>query len=136
MEVRTELTNNIKQAKKQPEVIYSPLSSESELAQANSNSQSIEDYIFSSQTALSRAIEISKENTVLLIPEINDYDDAHNFIKSCYEEIFEWELFGWVTAEELWPKNRSWKMFNEWFNIEINSEVFDLVDGEIEKEEL
>ena len=80
--------------------------------------------------------EISKENTVLLIPEINDYDDAHNFIKSCYEEIFEWELFGWVTAEELWPKNRSWKMFNEWFNIEINSEVFDLVDGEIEKEEL
>jgi hypothetical protein len=32
---------------------------------------------------------------------------------------------------------RNWKMFQEWFDIEINSEVIDLVDDEeIEKEEL
>ena len=50
--------------------------------------------------------------------------------------IFEWELFGWITTEELWPKNRTWEMFQEWFCVEINSEIFDLVDSEIEKEEM
>jgi hypothetical protein len=51
-------------------------------------------------------------------------------------QIFEFELFAWYTPEELWPKNRTWKMFQEWFEVEINSEVFDLVEGEIEKEEM
>jgi len=27
-------------------------------------------------------------------------------------------------------------VFKEWFEIEINSEVFDLVDGEVEKEDV
>ena len=44
--------------------------------------------------------------------------------------------WAWVTDEEYWIQNRTWKTFNEWFDIEINSEVFDLVEGNIEKEEV
>ncbi len=53
-----------------------------------------------------------------------------------YELIFEWALWGWYTDENYYPKNRTWKMFNDWLSIEVNSEIFDLVKGAIEKEEV
>ena len=63
-------------------------------------------------------------------------NESMAYVKKIYSNIFEFELWGWYTAKELWPKNRNWEMFQEWFSIEINSEVFDLVDRDIEKEEL
>ena len=80
--------------------------------------------------------QISRENITFLIPEYDSPVVSKNYIKTNYEMIFEFELWGWITAEELWPKNRNWKMFNKWFDIKINSEVFDLVDRDIEKEDL
>jgi hypothetical protein len=41
-----------------------------------------------------------------------------------------------VTVAEWWPGKRNWKVFKEWFEIEINSEVFDLVDEAIEKDDV
>ena len=79
---------------------------------------------------------ISTDNLTFLIPEHDRPEGSMNYIRKKYSQIFEWELWGWIRAEELWPKNRTWKIFQEWFEIEINSEVFDLVDGEIEKEEV
>jgi hypothetical protein len=52
-----------------------------------------------------------------------------------YSDIFEFELMGWYTDKDLWPDKRSWNMFQEWFEIEINSEVIDLLDEEIWKDE-
>ena len=80
--------------------------------------------------------QVNRENITFLIPEYDDPDNSKKYIKNNYKMIFEFELWGWITTEELWPKNRNWKMFNNWFDIEINSEVFDLVDSEIEKEDL
>jgi len=79
---------------------------------------------------------ISSENTTFLIPEFFGRKESRAYIKEIYFQIFEFELFAWYTAQKLWPKKRTWKMFQEWFEIEINSEVFDLVDGDIEKEEM
>ena len=79
---------------------------------------------------------LSKDNLTFLIPQYDDPDNTHNYIKKNYKKIFDYELWGWIVAEELWPKNRSWKIFNEWFDIEINSEVIDLVNRNIEKEDL
>ena len=78
----------------------------------------------------------STDNITFLIPEFFGHKESLAYVKKIYSETFEFELFGWYTDEELWPKNRTWKMFQEWFDIEINSEVFDLVDGKIEKEEM
>jgi len=44
-------------------------------------------------------------------------------------------IFTLHAVERWWPAKRDWKVFKEWFEIEINSEVFDLVDGAVEKEE-
>ncbi len=80
--------------------------------------------------------DISKENSTLLIPQFDSFDGARDYVKKNYEAIFEFELFGWYIDEDLWPRKRTYEMFNEWFDIQINSEVFDLVDEEIEKEEM
>ena len=78
----------------------------------------------------------STDNITFLIPEFFGPNESMDYIKKRYFQIFELELLGWYTAKELWPKKRTWEVFQEWFDIEINSEVFDLVDGEIEKEDM
>ena len=80
--------------------------------------------------------QVSEDNITFLISEYDDPRDSRAYIKKIYSDIFEFELFGWIVTEELWPKKRTWEMFQEWFSIEINSEVFDLVDGDIDKEEM
>lgn len=81
---------------------------------------------------------VTSENLTFLIPDFFGPNESLEYIKKVYHNIFEYELWGWYTAEELWPQEkRNWKMFQEWFSIEINSEVIDLVDDEdIEKEDL
>jgi hypothetical protein len=79
---------------------------------------------------------ISEDNITFLIPQYDNPEDSKNCIRKRFKQIFEWELWGWIVTKELWPKKRTWKIFQEWFDIEINSEIFDLVDGEIEKEEM
>ena len=80
--------------------------------------------------------QISEDNITFLIPEHDNPEDSKNYIRKRFDQIFEWELWGWITTEELWPKKRTWKMFQKWFDVEINSEVFDLVNGNIGKEEM
>jgi len=95
------------------------------------------DWINSMPDDCSYTIEqISKDNLTFLTPQYDDPDSTYNYIKKNYKIIFDYELWGWIVTEDLWPKNRNWKMFNEWFDIEVNSEVFDLVDKDIEKEDL
>ena len=79
---------------------------------------------------------VSDDNLTFLIPPYNNPDESLACVKKIYDQLFEFELFGWVETEEIWPQNRTWELFQEWFEIEINSEVFDLVDEEIEKEEM
>jgi len=80
--------------------------------------------------------ELTSDNLIFLMPDYDDYEQIQKYLKKIYHQIFEWELFGWYTDENLWPTNRNWKMFNEWFSYEICSEVFDLVGSPIEIEEV
>ena len=80
--------------------------------------------------------EISRDNLVFLIPEYDTSDSTTRYIRKNYKTIFDWQLWGWITDEEYWPKNRTWKVFQEWFEVQVSSEVFDLVDKNIVKEEV
>ncbi len=80
--------------------------------------------------------QISADNLTFLIPQSDNTDEAMEYIRKRYGLIFEWAFGVWVATEDLWPEKRNWKMLNEWFDIEIYSEVFDLVDGSIEKEDV
>ena len=71
---------------------------------------------------------------IYLLPEVSDTGKSERYLKKNFQKIFEHELGGWYTDPSLWPKDRSWKVFNEWLDYEIHSMIFDVLDEPIEKE--
>lgn len=79
--------------------------------------------------------EARKECTTLLIPDYDFESDAEKFIEEHYSWIFRNELAEWWEVEADWPEDRDYRMFQDWFEVEFHSIVFDLVDGPVVTEE-
>ena len=75
--------------------------------------------------------ELQNDCTVILLPHFDTDKESINFLKKNFRSIFEYELFEWHRDEEDWPKNISFKLFQEWFEIELHSEVIDFGKGPI-----
>lgn len=75
-----------------------------------------------------------EDNTVYLIREMDSNEDIRKWVKKNFDKMFINELNDWLTDDERWPKNRTYKMFEEWFDLEINSMIIDLEDTSITKE--
>jgi len=70
--------------------------------------------------------EVPDSKHVYLIP-IYDEDKQYNgFLKKHCIEIFNSELNGWYMDPDMWPKDRSWKEFNKWFEYDIQTMVCDM----------
>jgi hypothetical protein len=74
------------------------------------------------------------ENNIYLIREMDSNDLTMKWIKKNFEDIFSNELNDWCTDEKAWPKKRDFKMFSDWFEIEISSMILDLEDDPITKD--
>ncbi len=70
--------------------------------------------------------DIRDECTVFLIPEYDMAKEAKDFIKRNFKTIFRIELEGWHTDPKDVPEKLTYKMFKEWFECEISSEIVDL----------
>jgi hypothetical protein len=68
------------------------------------------------------------------VPCWNDDADLDRVLKRVCRRIFENELSGWTVDEAAWPKRRGFTTFQEWFEVEAHSMVFELGDGFIEVE--
>ena len=66
------------------------------------------------------------EPTVYLLPEYEDPPSQHEVLKEFWPRLFEAMLAGWVTDEGLWPKDRTFEMFCDWFEVQMSSIVQDL----------
>jgi hypothetical protein len=49
---------------------------------------------------------------------------------------FEDQLDCWYCAAELWPKDRSYKIFRHWFERRFHSMLIDLAEGPLLAEEI
>ena len=74
------------------------------------------------------------ENNIYLIHEMNSNEEIREVLSFDFDDIFTNELNDWCTDEEFWPQNRTYKMFSEWFDVEICSMVLDMEDDEVLKE--
>lgn len=74
------------------------------------------------------------ENNIYLIQEMDSNEEINRWIRLNFDMIFANELNDWYSDEDKWPKNRTYKMFSEWFEIEIHSMILDLEKYEITKE--
>ena len=76
--------------------------------------------------------ELGEEGTVYLIPEANDNPDK--WLRRNFVAMFENELEAWYTDRVFWPKDRSFKVFKEFFKVRFCSIVLDLGKGSLEKD--
>lgn len=74
------------------------------------------------------------DKTLYLVPDYEDPADAKKVLKKVSEEIFCRELEGWHTDEDAWPKDRSLRVFKQWFDIEYYDAVEDVGRGPIEND--
>lgn len=76
--------------------------------------------------------ELTDNCTVFLIPE--QIYNADDWLKENYKAIFAYKLESWYTDTELWPKDFSFRNFQQYFNVQYVSMVVDLEFGAIKKD--
>jgi len=75
------------------------------------------------------------EQHIYLVSEFDDERQFEKMLKLVYSEIFERELESWFIEEELWPKDRTFAMFLQWFKIEYHTIIEDLCDYPLQDDE-
>ena len=70
--------------------------------------------------------------TLYLVPDYEDPADAEKVLRRVCEEIFCRELEGWYTDVAVWPKDRSLKVFKQWFDVQHHAVVEDVGRGPIQ----
>jgi hypothetical protein len=66
--------------------------------------------------------EIDEVKTYL-IQESDDF--FQDWLKKKYDRFFMAELYDWHENKKEWPRKRSYKMFREWFQVEVSTMVYD-----------
>ena len=74
------------------------------------------------------------ENNIYLVREMDSNEHILRWIQLNFEMIFVNELNDWYAKEAKWPERRTYKMFSEWFDVEICSMILDLEEFEVTKE--
>jgi hypothetical protein len=74
------------------------------------------------------------ENNIYLIREMDSNEDIKKWIKKNFDDLFVNELNDWYADESGWPANRTYKMFCEWFDVEIHSMILDLEEFPVTKD--
>jgi hypothetical protein len=73
------------------------------------------------------------DENIYLIKEKDSSEDAEKWLLKNFEKFFEMELEAWLSNEKLWPSNRNYKMFREWFDVFHHSMIYDLEDFPVGK---
>ena len=81
--------------------------------------------------------EVNEERTVYLVDDtVGDTPASLNrWLRKNYGPLFEAELEGWYTDPDLWPQDRTFKLFQKWFQPELHTVLFDLVGSEMHDDE-
>ncbi|HEX7025829.1 MAG TPA: hypothetical protein VF268_01165 [Gammaproteobacteria bacterium] len=78
-------------------------------------------------------LDPEKDGTAYLVPMASDLEELDEGVEYNWAWLFEHQLSLWTEDETEWPKNRSRKMFKEWFEVRIADMVIDIVQGPIRK---
>ena len=75
------------------------------------------------------------EGTIYLVKELDTKAKLENWLKKHFDEIFTNELNNYHTNQPEWPQKRTYKVFKEWFSVDICSMVVDMLDSPLIKQE-
>jgi hypothetical protein len=72
-----------------------------------------------------------KETRTYLISE--DIEDIESWLAKKFDKLFTFELSSWHSNKKEWPQKRNYKMFKEWFQIDISKMIYDFEKKPIQK---
>ena len=72
-----------------------------------------------------------KETRTYLISE--DIEEIDSWLAKKFDKLFTFELTSWHTNKKEWPQKRNYKMFKEWFQIDISTMIYDFEINPIQK---
>lgn len=75
---------------------------------------------------------VDDEANIYLVKETDDY--IQDWLRKKFDRFFMTELEQWHTNKKDWPQKRSYKMFKDWFDIEISTMIYDFEKQPIYKE--
>ncbi|RNL92268.1 hypothetical protein ED312_03655 [Sinomicrobium pectinilyticum] len=76
-------------------------------------------------------VEKIEEANIYLVDE--DIEDLEKWLKKKYDKLFTMELDEWFSSK-CWPQKRTYKMFRQWFQVDISTMIYDLEKRPITKE--
>lgn len=82
---------------------------------------------------------LSPDDPITEVREANVYlvdegiDDLEKWLRKKFDKFFIMELEDWLPSKKEWPKKRNYKMFQEWFQVDISSMIYDLEERPIIK---
>lgn len=76
---------------------------------------------------------LQDESSVYLLPDFEEKSQMQNWLKKNFDELFSDQLNKWYIDETLWVKNRTFKMFNEWFDYSMHTMIWDTLETPIKK---
>jgi hypothetical protein len=84
--------------------------------------------------------EVTEDNlredcNAYLIPEVESEEELENYFKKNYKTFLEAELNDWCQEPSLWPKPLTYSLCEKFFDVDVQTVVYDLVNEDIEKEE-
>lgn len=76
---------------------------------------------------------VDLEGDIYLLDDFETIEQIEQWLMKNFNELFAEQLFIWHADETMWPENRTFKMFKEWFRYSLHTMVFDTQKGMIEK---
>ncbi len=68
------------------------------------------------------------EPSVYLFPDYREIYEVEDALPKIYEKVFYNQLRDWSDNELLFPKSRTYKMFNKWFQVNVTLSVYRVVE--------
>lgn len=66
------------------------------------------------------------DSNVYLVTSLEEDDDEQKYLDTHYSRIFENELASWLALPSAWPKERTRKVFDEWFDVQFLTCVYSI----------
>lgn len=73
------------------------------------------------------------EPDVYLLPDYETKEQMERWLKKNFDELFTEQMNNWYVDDSLWAQNRTFKLFNEYFDYSLHTMVWDGVEGAIQK---
>jgi hypothetical protein len=77
--------------------------------------------------------DVTDHNTLYLINTADTAAEIDEWLQENFDRLFTNELNDWHEDEEVWPENRTYAMFKEWFDIKFSTMVYDVEEDDINK---